>query len=245
MLTVIIITKNEELNIKRCLTAVQWAEEIIVVDSGSTDRTVSIAQQYTNKVYVTDWQGYGIQKQRALAYASCDWVLNIDADEEVDSQLQQAIIAAIKSNAADAYRIPIQMYFYGKPLWHSSSPTRHVRLFRRSDASFSASIVHEQIILPANAKIGRIKAVIKHHSFKDLSHALDKINKYSSYSAKIYLANNKPKSLPVILCKTTWMFLRCFILQRGFLDGRAGFLFAIFNAQGTFYRGMKQFFIDK
>lgn len=244
MLSVVIIAKNEEANIRRCLDSVRWAEEIIVLDSGSTDNTMAIAQEYTPKVQSTDWQGYGIQKQRALALATKDWVLNLDADESVDEQLKQALLKAMKSAEADAYRIPICMNFYGKPLRFSSSPTRHIRLFKREGAQYSDDIVHEKIVLPAGRRIGQLKEAIMHHSFRDVSHALYKINRYSSYSAKIKIDNNKRTGFLKTLLGTTWMFFRCYFLQRGFLEGRAGFLFAVFNAQGTFYRGIKQLYPD-
>lgn len=244
MLSVIIIAKDEEANIRRCLESVQWADEIIVLDSGSSDNTVTIAKEFTNHVYCTDWQGYGIQKQRALSYATGDWVLNLDADESVDSQLQQAIKQAIVKNDVDAYRIPICMNFYGKLLRFSSSPTRHIRLFKRLGARYSDDIVHEKIILPDESTIGQLKLAIQHHSFQDVSHALYKINKYSSYSAKIRIEEHQKPSFIKTLLGTSWMFFRCYILQRGFLDGRAGFLFAVLNAQGTFYRGIKQLYRD-
>ena len=245
MLSVIIIAKNEEANIRRCLDSVRFADEIIVLDSGSTDDTVAIAKQYTDKVYMTDWQGYGVQKQRALAKATGEWVLNLDADESVSLELGQAIQNAIASNEADAYRLAIQMVFYDKPLKYSASPKRHVRLFKRVGASFSDDIVHEKIILPEGARKGTIKKAIMHHSFKDVSHVLYKLNKYSSYSAKIRIASNKKPSFARLILATGWMFSRCFILQRGFLDGKLGFLFAIFSAQGTFYRGIKQIYKDQ
>ncbi len=245
MLTVTIIAKNEEHNIRRCLESVKWADELIVLDSGSTDKTFAIAREFTDKVYSTDWQGYGVQKQRALEQASCDWVLNLDADEFVDSRLQREIKRVITGALADAYRIPIQMYFYGKPLRFSSSPTRHARLFKREAAHFSADIVHEKIILPRGARVGKLTTPIMHHSFQDVSHALYKINRYSSYSAKIRIKNKKQQGLCKTLLSTSWMFFRCYVLQRGFMDGSAGFLFAVLNAQGSFFRGMKQIYPDQ
>ncbi|PWY54827.1 glycosyltransferase family 2 protein [Legionella qingyii] len=243
-LTVIIITKNEERNIRRCLESVRFADEVVVLDSGSTDNTVAIAKEYTEHVFSTDWPGYGAQKQRALSKATGDWVLNLDADESVSEELQQEIILAMSSNAADAFRIAIQMYFYNQPLKYSSSPKRHVRLFKRANAYFSNDIVHEKIVLPEGTRIGKIKNVIMHHSFKDVSHVLYKMNKYSSYSAKTYILNKRRSSFIKTMASTSWMFFRCYILQRGFLDGRIGFLFAVFNAQGTFYRGVKQLYQD-
>lgn len=245
MLSVVIIAKNEEANIKRCLESVQWANEIIVLDSGSCDNTVAIAREYTEKVYCADnWQGYGVQKQRALAHATKEWVLNLDADESVDASLKQAIMTAITDNNIDAYRIPIRMHFYGKSLRFSSSPKRHIRLFKREGARYSDDIVHEKVVLSPTAKIGKMKQAILHHSFQDVSHALYKLNKYSSYSAKIRINEHKSTNLMKILFGSGWMFFRCYFLQRGLFDGKAGFLLAVFNAQGTFYRGIKQLYRD-
>lgn len=245
MLSVIIIAKNESKNIRRCLESVRWADEIIVLDSGSEDDTVAIAKEYTQKVVETDWQGYGIQKQRALVLATGDWVLNLDADESVSEALKQAILTVISKNQADAYRIPIRMCFYGKSLRFSSSPKRHARLFKRENAHFSPDIVHEKIILPANAIIGKLNIPIMHHSFQDVSHALYKLNRYSSYSARIKQDQHKKPSLIKTCISTLWMFIRCYILQLGFMDGKAGLLFAVLNAQGSWYRGIKQLYPDQ
>ncbi|KTD20400.1 lipopolysaccharide biosynthesis glycosyltransferase [Legionella lansingensis] len=244
MLSVIIIVKDEEANIRRCLTSVQWADEIIVLDSGSSDNTVAIAKEFTKNVYCTDWQGYGIQKQRTLSYATGDWVLNLDADETVDENLKNAIKKAMSDNQADAYRIPIRMNFYGKLLRFSICPKRHIRLFKRAGACYSDDIIHEKVILPASARVARLKAAIQHHSFQDVSHALSKMNKYSSYTARIRIQQQKSPSLLKILAASSWMFFRCYFLQRGFLDGKAGFLLAVLSSQGTFYRGIKQHYRD-
>ncbi|MBI2785805.1 MAG: glycosyltransferase family 2 protein [Legionella longbeachae] len=243
-LSVIIITKNEERNIRRCLNSVKFADEIIVLDSGSTDETIAFAKEYTDYVFSTDWPGYGAQKQRALLKAQHDWVLNLDADESVSEDLQQEIIQAMSSDSVDAFRIAIQMNFYNQPLKYSSSPKRHIRLFKRANAHYSNDIVHEKIVLSENMRIGKLKNSILHHSFKDVSHVIYKINKYSSYSAKTYIAKKRKPNFIKILASTSWMFFRCYILQRGFLDGKIGFLFAVFNAQGTFYRGIKQLYQD-
>ncbi|MCL9683496.1 glycosyltransferase family 2 protein [Legionella maioricensis] len=244
MLTVIIISKNEEANIRRCLQSVSFADEIIVLDSGSTDNTVAIAKQFTDNVFLTDWPGYGVQKQRALSKATGDWVLNLDADEFVSKELQEEIKEAIASDFADAYRIAIQMIFYNQPLKYSASPKRHIRLFKRANAFYSKDIVHEKILLPPTAEVGKLKNAILHHSYRDVSHVLYKLNRYSSYSAKIRIESKKSTGWIRIFIATGWMFGRCFILQRGFLDGRLGFLFALFSAQGTFYRGIKQLYRD-
>lgn len=245
MLSVIIIAKNEEGNIRRCLESVKWAAQIIVLDSGSIDKTVEIAQEYTENVYITDWKGYGIQKERALSYATQEWVLNLDADEFVDQDLKEEILEAMELSKADAYRVPIRMVFYGKPLQYSSSPKRHVRLFKRAGTHYSTDIVHEKIILPLSFRVKKLTNPILHQSFRDITHALYKINRYSSYTAKIRIQQKKSGSLTKTLLGTAWMFFRCYVLQKGFLDGKEGFIFALLNAQGTLARGLKQIYPDK
>lgn len=245
MLSVIIIAKNEASNIRRCLESVRFADEIIVLDSGSADNTIAIAKEYTPHVFSTDWKGYGIQKQRALALATGDWVLNLDADESVHEDFREELQSLISRNRADAFRVPIQMNFYNQVLKHSGSPQRHIRLFKRSNARYSDDIVHEKIVLSKGMRVSHMTHAIMHHSFRDVSHALYKINRYSSYSAKIRIKSRQTPSLPFILMSTAWMFFRCYVLQRGFLDGKAGFLLSVFGAQGTFYRGIKQIYKDQ
>jgi glycosyltransferase involved in cell wall biosynthesis len=244
MLSVIIIAKNEAHNIERCLKSLSFAQEIIVLDSGSQDKTVEIAKQYTSKVFETDWQGYGVQKQRALMLATCPWVLNLDADEVIDDALKSEILQAIHQNEIDAFRVPIQMCFYGKPLRFSWSPQRHLRLFKRDGARFSDDLVHEKIILPNHARVSKLKSPIWHYSFKDLSHAIEKLNRYSSYSAKERVRFNKKTSFLGAIFSSVWMFIRCYILQGGILDGRAGYIFAVMSAQGAFYRRLKVLYPD-
>lgn len=247
MLSVIIITKNAELTLEQTLKSVSFADEIIIVDSNSTDKTLDIAAKFTKKVFRhDDWQGYGVQKNRALSYAKGDWVLNLDADEYVDDKLKDEIIKAIKINVAGGYKIPIRMTFYNKKLKFSSSPTRHIRLFKREQAKYSLDIVHEKILLPNDVVVKSLKYPIWHNSFRDLYHAVYKINRYSSYSAKVRLNElKKPPGIFRSYGSSMWMFFRSYILQGGFLDGKEGLLFACLNAQGSFYRHLKQIYPDK
>lgn len=242
-LSVIVIVKNEAANLARCLDSVKWADEIIVLDSGSTDNSVEIAKTFTDKVYETDWPGYGIQKERALSRATGTWVLNLDADESVTEPLQKAIRAAIQQDHADAYRIPILLNFYGKQLYYSCSPKGHIRLFKRAGAHYSENIVHESILLPPQVRVGKLKAPIHHHSYQDVTHALHKMNIYASYSAVIRKKNRKPSFFKSII-NGCWMFFRCYFVQGGFLEGREGFLFAVLSAEGSFYRGIKLIYQD-
>ena len=245
MLSVIIIAKNEEANLRRCLESVKWADEIIVLDSGSTDSTVSIAKQYTDKVYLTDWLGYGIQKQRALDHATGDWVLSLDADESVTDALKQDIIQGIAKENVDGYRVPILLNFYGKQLNHSWSPRHHIRLYKRDGAQYTDKIVHEEVLLPTGAQISQLKSALHHHSFQDISHALRKMNAYSSYSATIRREKKRAPSFMKSLLGSWWMFFRCYFFQFGFLEGRDGYILALLSAQGSFYRNIKIIYQDK
>lgn len=244
MLSVIVIVKNEEGNLRRCLSSVQWADEIIVLDSGSSDNSVAVAKEFTKHVYQTDWQGYGIQKQRALDRATGIWVLNLDADESVSEELRQAICSVIEQDKADAYRIPIILNFYDRPLYYSWCPKRHIRLFKRSNARYSDNLIHEAVQLPANAKIAKLKPPIQHYSFQDVTHALHKMNVYSSYSATMRKKTRSPQFIKSVL-GSWWMFFRCYFFQGGFLEGRDGFLLAVLSAQGSFYRNIKIIYDDK
>lgn len=244
MLSIIVIVKDEADNLRRCLNSVSWADEIIVLDSGSTDNSVAVAKEFTAKVYQTDWQGYGLQKQRALALATGTWVLNLDADEALSEELKLAIRTVIKKDTADAYRIPIHLNFYDRPLNHSWCPKAHIRLFKRIGARYSDKLIHEAIILPPQARIAKLKQTIEHHSFQDVSHALHKMNVYSSYSAEMRKKNRSPNFIKTLF-GAWWMFFRCYVLQGGFLEGRDGFLLAVISAEGSFYRGIKIIYHDK
>lgn len=245
MLSVILIVKNEAKNIQRCLESVKWADEIIVVDSGSTDNTVELAQAYTQQVYRIDWEGYGIQKQNALQKATGNWVLNIDADEEVTDDLKQQIQEAITSQEYQAYQIPIRLVFYKKVLRYALSSTKRVRLFQRTGAYYSPNIVHESIQLPAKSRVGRLKSPLLHYSYPDLTAALAKMNLYSSGTARMRIQKKQTKPTFIEACISAgWMFVRNYLFQRWFLDGKEGLLLALISTESAFYRGMKQIYPD-
>jgi glycosyltransferase involved in cell wall biosynthesis len=245
-LTVIVITKNEAHNIEDCLKSVSFADEIIVFDSSSTDETVALAKRYTPLVTVTpDWPGDGPQKNRALATASGEWVLCLDADERVTPPLAQEIQATIqnKQNIA-AYDIPYQSTYCGKPIrfgdWRGES---HVRLFQRSKAKFTENIVHCH--LAVNGKTGKLKNKILHHPFHHLGAMLYKLNDYSTQSAKALFEKGRKASLCTAISHALWSFFKGYILRLGFLDGREGFILAVSNAQGTYYRYLKLMYLHQ
>lgn len=245
-LSVVIITKNEEGCIYDCIKSASWADEIIVVDAGSTDGTVRICQELGAKVSVqTKWLGFGPQKNLALNLASKDWVLSIDADEVVSTSLKDEIQEAIQLNQASvAFRIPRSSSYCGKFIKHSGwSPDYVLRLFPRAHGKFSEDLVHEKVIF--NGKIKSLKVPLIHTSYDDLEDVLDKTNRYSTAGASMMHANGKTSSLSKAILKGLWAFIRTYFIRLGFLDGRMGFVLAVSNAEATYYKYLKLFLLSK
>ncbi len=242
-LTVIVVTKNEAHNIADCLHSVSFADEIIVFDSGSTDGTPDICRKFTANVTITpDWPGDGPQKNRALAQATSEWILCLDADERVSLELAKEIQTTIAKTVHCAFDIPYQSTYCGKMIrfgdWKGES---HVRLFLKDKARFTDNIVHCH--LNVKGSIGKLKNPIIHHPFHHLGTMLHKLNDYSSQSAKALYASGRRSSLCTALLRSLWAFLRGYLLKCGFLDGREGFLLAVSNAQGTYYRYLKLMYL--
>lgn len=240
-LSAILIVCNEERHIRDCLQSLAFADEIIVVDSGSTDATVSIARAMGARVEQTqDWPGFGPQKNRALALARCDWVLSIDADERVDDALRAEILAALARPDADAYELPRRSSFCGHWVRHCGWwPDRVLRLFRRGAFHFSDSLVHERIVVPPGARVQLLQHPLLHYSYHSLEQVLHKVNSYSSAGARMRHAAGKRGTMRQAIVHGMWAFIRTYVLRLGFLDGRAGFLIALMNAEASFYRYAK------
>jgi glycosyltransferase involved in cell wall biosynthesis len=238
-LSIILITKNEEHDLADCLKSVNWADEIIICDSGSTDGTLDIARQFSDTVYSTDWPGFGPQKNRALEKASGQWVLSIDADERVSPELKEEILQVLSSqNPAAAYSIPRHSFYCGHLIRYGDwRDDRVTRLFQRGKAKFCNSLVHES--LQVEGKIGSLKAPLIHHAFKDLHEVLAKIDQYSTLGAQNRHQKGKTGSLTQALTHALWTFIRGYIFRLGFLDGKAGFQLAVSNAEGCYYRYLK------
>ncbi len=245
-LSVTIITLNEADKIRECLESVKWAEEIIVLDSGSTDDTVKICQTYTDKVYQTDWPGYGVQKNRAIEKTSHTWVLSIDADEVLSKGLQQEIQALIEDPAPKmtAYQVHRRSTFIGKPIYYGDWQNDFiVRLFQKSHGHYTDDAVHETILV--NGSIGSLKNIMLHHTVTSLEQAINKLNQYSSLNAQKRFAKNQKASLLQARLHGFWSFVRSYFIKRGFLDGREGFLIATINAQGSFYKYAKCYYLHR
>ena len=239
-LSVTIITKNEQAAIRRCLESVAWADEIVVLDAGSTDETARIARECGAQVHVSsDWPGFGPQKNRALELATGDWVLSLDADEWVTPELRAEIeraMAAPGSNAA--FRMPRLSSYCGRFMRHSGWWPDHVtRLFRRGQARFSEDRVHERLIV--QGAVGTLRESLLHEAILDLDDALVKMNAYSTAGALMQLERGGKASLAGAVWHGAWTFFRTYVLRAGFLDGREGFMLAVSNAEGAYYRYLK------
>lgn len=241
LLSVTVITKNEEDRLPRCLDSVKdLADEIIVLDSGSSDNTVAIAKQYTEQVFVTDWPGYGLQKQRALEMARGVWVLAIDADEVLTPELQNEISAILKNKPDEVgYKLPWAVTIFGKTLKHGRSGRAPLRLFRREGARFSPDEVHETVLLPPG-RVTTLKGKLLHYTHRDFGHTLYKNADYAWLGAKKRYRLGKKGGLFGASLRGILVFLQVYFLRLGFLDGRVGFLMAVIYSQVSFnkYAGL-------
>jgi glycosyltransferase involved in cell wall biosynthesis len=245
MLSAVIITRNESARLRACLESLAFADEIVVVDSGSTDDTVALARSCGAKVTVTpDWPGFGPQKNRALDLARCDWVLSIDADERVTPELRASIQAAMLEGGFDAWRISRRSSFCGQFMKHSGwYPDRVVRLVRRGSARFSDALVHEK--LEVRGPVGDLRGELLHESYADLEAVLSKIDRYSSAGAEQLRQKGVRGTLAKALGHGAWAFVRTYLVKSGFRDGRLGFVLALTNAQETYYRYLKLWLLQR
>ena len=237
-LSAIIIALNEADNIVGCLDALAFCDERIVVDGGSSDETARIAEGKGARVLAHPFEGFGAQKGFALSQATGDWVLSIDADERVSMALALEIKAAMASGRADGYELPRRSAFCGRLMDHSGwAPDYVLRLFRRDKAHFTSDLVHERVV--CTGATARLTEPLMHDPVRRLEDALSRMDRYSSAGAEQLLASGKRVSFMSGILHGLWTFIRTYILQRGFLDGREGFLLAVANAEGTYYRYMK------
>jgi glycosyltransferase involved in cell wall biosynthesis len=241
-LSAIVITRNEAANIGECLDGLVFCDERIVVDCGSMDATAEIARGKGARVAHHDWQGFGPQKNFALSLATGDWVLSIDADERVTPELAQAIKAAIQTAdtdaSADGFELPRVSSFCGRPMRHSGwFPDYVLRLFRRGKGRFDDAVVHERVICDGTVK--RLDKPLIHHPVLKLEDALSRMDRYSTASAEMLVASGRKVSFVTGIAHGFFAFLKTYVLRLGFLDGAEGFLLAVANAEGSYYRYMK------
>lgn len=247
MLSVIIIARDEAADIGAALDSVAFADETIVLDSGSSDGTVAIARARGARVELAaDWQGFGVQKNRALALARGDWVLSIDADESVPPELAAEIRRVLAAPGATvAWRIPRASSYCGRVLRHGGWWPDHVlRLFRRAGARFSDDRVHERL-LPAPGPLGTLSSPLAHRTYASLEEVIDKIDRYSSEGAAQAHARGRRTSIAAAAGHAGWAFIRTWILRAGILDGAHGFMLAVSNAEATWYRYAKLWLLQQ
>ena len=238
-LSVTLITKNEAANIRACLESVAWADEIVVVDSGSTDDTVSICKAMGARVYVhTGWPGFGPQKNRALGYASKDWVFSIDADERVTPELHTELIQAMNEERAQGFYLPRLSQFCGVPIHHSGwYPDYVLRLFKRGAGRFSDSLVHESVLL--TGRTDKLKSPLLHYSYLASDDVERKVEHYSTAAAQQMFQSGKRSSWLDAALRAGWAFVRTYVLRLGVLDGGAGWNIARMNARTTYLKYRK------
>jgi len=239
-LSVIVITKNGEATIRRCLESVAWADERVVLDSGSTDRTLEICRELGAAVHLTpDWPGCGPQRNRAIERTRGDWLLALDQDEwaspELAAEIRQALAAP---GDRRAFVTPRRSSFCGRYMRHSGWwPDYITRLFRRDAGRYSEDHMHDRAIV--EGPVGRLRHPIMHEAVADLDQMIAKMNSYSSVSAALFGRQGRRASLATAMLHGWWAFTRTYFLRLGFLDGREGFMLAVANAEGSYYRYLK------
>ena len=237
-LSVILITKNEAANIRACLESVAWADEIIVVDSGSTDDATAIAREMGAKVYEHDWPGFGLQKNRALGYATSDWVFSIDADERVTPELRAELEQVMRDDKAEGYYCPRLSQFCGKFIHHSGwYPDYVLRLFKRDAGRFSDSLVHESVQL--NGASAKLKSPLLHYSYLTMNDVERKVEHYSSAAAQQMFQAGRRSNLAGAALSAGWAFVRTYFIRLGVLDGVAGWQIACMNTRTTWLKYRK------
>ncbi len=234
-ISVIIISKDEEHDIAGCLSSVAWADEVIVVDAQSSDRTAEVALEYTPHVHVVPWMGFGPQKNHALNLATGDWVLSLDCDERVTDRLQEELIKACDNPAFDAWLIPFRTSYCGQFMRFGDwSMERKLRLFRKDAGRFSDVPVHEKINVEGS--IGRLSEPILHYSVPTHEELMDKVRKYADLGARLAYDSGRRTTSTAAACRCAWTFFRGYMLRCGFLDGIRGFKLARALAYGTWLK---------
>ncbi len=245
-LSVIVICKNQSAEIDRCLSSVEGlADELIVLDSGSTDDTVARCRRYTDQVYETDWPGFGPQKQRALDRATGDWVLSLDADEALSPELKREIALVLSHPRPDhaGYRLCWRTHAMGSELSFGHWARAPLRLFKRDKAHFTAVAVHEKVVLSSGARVGFLEAALDHYVYRDLDHARSKLTRYARLQAgERHARGRRVRSRITPRLRAAFNLLDNLILRTAFLDGRAGWTMSLLYAHYTFekYERLRQ-----
>jgi len=238
-LSVVVITRNEAANVRAALESVRWADELVVVDSGSTDETVCIARQIANRVTRHAWEGYGAQKNFASGLATHDWILSLDADERVSPALAREIRALLAAEpAARGYRLPRVTRYLGR--WVRSTdwyPDLQLRLYDRRAARWNDRLVHESVAV--DGPVGRLQGELEHHAYRNISHHLQTIDRYTTLAARQMLREGRRAEWVDLTVRPPAAFLRNYVVRRGLRDGAPGLIVSLLNAGYVFLKFAK------
>jgi len=235
----VLISLNAQAHLRECLQSVAWCDEIVVLDSGSTDATPAICAEFGAKFTLSpDWPGFGPQKNRAVALAAHDWVFSLDTDEVCTPELRAQLEGAARSGACPAYEMPRRSSFCGHFMRHGGWwPDYVTRLFRRGAARFSDSRVHERLVV--DGATGRLTTPLIHYTYDTLEQALAKAERYATLGAQQAFEAGKRSSPLQAALRGAWAFVRTYVVRLGFLDGAPGFALAKYNAHTTRLRYLK------
>lgn len=236
--SVVIITKNEEINIKDALKSVEDAKEIVVVDSFSSDRTVEICRQFTGKIFQHSWEGFARQKQRAVDYAGGPWVLILDADERLTPGLKAEITDSISNTDCSGFYVPRENYFIGKRIRHGGWwPDHTLRLFRKDRGHLEIRKVHEKVVV--EGKTGYLRNPLRHYTYRSISDFTKRMESYSTLAAEEIRKNAGSAGLFSVTIRPLSTFMKMYFLRLGFLDGARGLMLAALYSYYTFLKYAK------
>lgn len=243
--SVTVVTLNEEAEIGPCLESVSWADEVIVVDANSSDRTVEIARKYADKVILREWAGYADQKNWASGQATHDWILSLDADERITRPLQEEIEKVLESSpSCSGYYIPRKNYFLGRWIRHGGwYPDYNLRLFAKEKGRFGDRAVHESVRVDGRTK--RLNNPLEHYTYRSLEAYHARAGRYSALAACEMKDQGKRFYLLDLCFRPVWTFLRMYLIRQGFRDGSDGLILAGFYGYYTFLKYAKLWEMEK
>jgi len=235
-----IITLNEAENIRDCIESVLWADEVVVVDSGSTDGTVEIAREYTDRVLNHDWPGHVQQKNYAIDQAQADWIFSLDADERVTPELAEDIKRVLLSETPEyrAYSVPRLAFYLGRYIRHCGwYPDRKVRLFAKDAGRWGGRNPHDSV--KVGCPVGALRGDLIHYTYRDISHNMRTVNSFSSIAAAEMRSEGERAGAFDLTLRPCWDFFREYVVKGGFLDGRAGLVISAMTAYSVFCKYAK------
>ncbi|OQA26465.1 MAG: SPBc2 prophage-derived glycosyltransferase SunS [Verrucomicrobia bacterium ADurb.Bin345] len=235
-----VISHNEELKIRRCLGSLTWCDEIVVVDSFSTDRTVDICREFTDRVYQHEWLGYVGQRNLVREMSSHPWILFLDSDEEVSEGLRDEILAEFERGTGDCigYEFPRQVYYLGRWIRHGEwYPDIKLRLFKKTFGRTEGQEPHDKVVV--SGPVRRLKNPIYHYTYDDIRDHVDTLNRFSTITAQQKFVEEMPFCWRDVFFRPVFRFIKGYILRGGFLDGSHGFMIALISSFGAQLKYMK------